>query len=321
MPRRPIGPSGLPVARRPCIDRYRASRGRWPTEFPFAYRGPVIDRISLERALFAWFDAHGRTLDVRAARAPWEVLVLEVMSQQTQIDRVGPYWRAFVARWPTPAALAEAPTHDLLAAWAGLGYNRRALALRAAARAVVREHNGTVPSDPAALVALPGVGPYTARAVAATAFDRPVAPVDVNVGRVVRRLAGIARGRRAIQAEADALISRNDPRRWVSAVMDLAATICTRRDPVCLACPVASLCASRGTAGDAASRREAGRFEISNRWLRGRILARLRDASPGAWVVVRGPIGAHPPARVGAALAALAEEGFLDRKGDRVRLA
>jgi A/G-specific adenine glycosylase len=277
-------------------------------------------RSTVERALFVWFDANGRALDVRAAVSPWEVLVLEVMSQQTQIDRVGPFWRAFIDRWPTAAALAEAPTHDLLAAWAGLGYNRRALALREAARTIVRDHGGEVPSDPDALVALPGVGPYTARAVAATAFGRPVAPVDVNVGRVVRRLAGISSGRQAIQAEADALISRSDPRRWVSAVMDLAATICTRRDPRCDDCPVAAECASRGSAGDVPPRRDRARFESTNRWLRGRILARLREAGPGAWTVLDRPIGDHPVERVDAAVAALAAEGFLERDGDRARI-
>lgn len=281
----------------------------------------MADRSDLERALLDWFDAHGRTLDVREAETPWEVLVLEVMSQQTQIDRVGPYWRAFVRRWPSPAALAAASTHDLLGAWAGLGYNRRALALREAARVVVRDHGGDVPDDPAVLTALPGIGPYTARAVAATAFGRPVAPVDVNVGRVVRRIAGIARGRPAIQAAADDLISRDDPRRWVSAVMDLAATICTRRNPRCEACPVADLCASRGTAGDAPDANpKTARFESTNRWLRGRILARLREAAPGAWVTFRRPIGPHPTDRVAIALAALAGEGFLELDGSRARI-
>ncbi|HEU0234874.1 MAG TPA: A/G-specific adenine glycosylase [Candidatus Limnocylindrales bacterium] len=278
-------------------------------------------RHAVERALFAWFDAHGRTLDVREAETPWEILVLEVMSQQTQIDRVGPYWRAFVGRWPTPAALAGASTHDLLGAWAGLGYNRRALALREAARVIARDHGGEVPDDPAVLTALPGIGPYTARAVAATAFGRPVAPVDVNVGRVVRRIAGIDRGRPAIQAAADDLISRDDPRRWVSAVMDLAATICTRREPRCGDCPVADWCASRGTAGDAPDATpNSGRFESTNRWLRGRIVARLREAAPGAWVTFRRPIGPHPADRVAAALVALAGEGFLELDGSRARI-
>jgi A/G-specific adenine glycosylase len=278
-------------------------------------------RRAIERALFAWFDANGRTLDVREAQTPWQVLVLEVMSQQTQIDRVGPYWRAFVERWPAPSALAGASTHDLLAAWAGLGYNRRALALREAARAIVRDHGGEVPADSDALVALPGIGPYTARAVAATAFGRPVAPVDVNVSRVVRRIDGIAEGRRAIQGAADALISRRDPRRWVSAVMDLAATTCTRRAPRCDACPVAALCASRGTAGDVPARRTEPRFERSNRWLRGRILATLRDAGRGTWTSFDGAIGDHSAERVAAALAALAAEGFVERDGDRARIA
>ena len=281
----------------------------------------VIDRDEIESALIAWFDAHGRTLEVRQASTPWQVLVLEVMSQQTQIDRVGSYWRAFVDRWPTPAALAEATTHDLLRAWAGLGYNRRALALRDAARTIVDDHHGQVPPDLDALVALPGVGPYTARAVAATAFGLPLAPVDVNVGRVVRRLAGIESGRPAIQHAADDLISRTDPRRWIAAVMDLAATRCTRRNPACGDCPVAVWCASRGTLGDATAKSDGRRFETTNRWLRGRILAHLREARSGDWVTIEGPIGIHGRERVAAALSALASEGFLVMDGDRARLA
>ena len=97
----------------------------------------------------AWFDEHGRDLEVRTATAPWDVLVLEVMSQQTQIDRVGPYWRSFLEKWPTPASLAGADTHELLRAWAGLGYNRRALALRECARSIVADHGGSVPVEAA----------------------------------------------------------------------------------------------------------------------------------------------------------------------------
>jgi A/G-specific adenine glycosylase len=281
----------------------------------------VIRRGALERALLAWFDARGRALDVRAARTPWEVLVIEVMSHQTQIERVGSYWRTFVERWPNPAALAAASTGEVLAAWAGLGYNRRALALREAARAIVADHGGEVPADVTALEALAGIGPYTARAVAATAFGRPLAPVDVNVRRVVGRLIGGSPDRATVQAEADRLVSRLDPRRWVSAVMDLAATVCTRRAPRCQACPVARSCASRGTAGDATLRRATKPFEHTNRWLRGRILARVREAGDRGWVSFAGPIGSHAPERVRSALAALAAEGFIEHDGDRARIA
>jgi A/G-specific adenine glycosylase len=292
---------------------------------PDGYAPAMLDEVALDRALGAWFRASGRVLDVREATTPWQVLVAEVMSQQTQIARVGPYWRRFVERWPTPAALAGASTRDVLAAWAGLGYNRRPLALRDAARRIVADGGGEVPRDLTALEALPGVGQYTARAVAVAAFGQSVAPVDVNVRRVVGRLSGSGGAGAGVaadvQTEADRLISRDHPAAWVHAVMDLAATICTRRAPACGACPVAEQCASRGTPGEAPSRR-AGvpAFESSNRWLRGRILGRLRDAEPGTWVSFAAPLGRHGVDAVRAALGDLTVEGFLERDGDRVRL-
>ena len=150
-----------------------------------------MSRRSLNSRLFRWHGTSRRPLLIREAADPWQVLVAEVMSQQTGIERVGPAWRRFVDRWPTPADLAEAGTHELLAAWAGLGYNRRALALRECARTIVADHGGRVPATVAELDALPGIGPYTARAVAASAFGVPVAPLDVNVRRVVSRLLGV----------------------------------------------------------------------------------------------------------------------------------
>ncbi|MHB8672927.1 MAG: HhH-GPD family protein [Candidatus Limnocylindrales bacterium] len=287
--------------------------------------------------LIDWYRREGRTLEVRATADPWAVLVAETMSQQTQIARVGPFWRRFIDRWPTPAALASASTPDLLAAWAGLGYNRRALALRDAARRIVAEHGGVVPSEIGALQALPGVGPYTARAVAASAFRKPVAPVDVNVRRVVSRITGLS-GARAVQEAADRLIGSctSGPALWVHAVMDLAATICVRRHPACDRCPVAAGCVSRGTMGDepwrrpvddadgsitrAVTRSAAVPFRRTNRWLRGRLLARAREAAAGSWVVFDGPIGDHDGVAVIRALAELAAEGFIEVDGDRARL-
>ena len=274
----------------------------------------------LETALLRWQASAGRTLEAREATSPWDVLVVEVMSQQTQIERVGRRWRSFVERWPDPPALSRAGTHDLLAEWAGLGYNRRALALRETARRIVRDHDGAVPGDLDALVALPGIGPYTARAILATAFGQPVAPVDVNVRRVVTRIHGgsVATGR--IQAAADAMVSRRDPKRWIWAVMDLAATVCSRRAPRCSECPIRAACASAGTAGEEPVAGRATSFESTNRWLRGQVLARLRTASPGAWIPFAGPIGTHAVTAVRNALKALEAEGYLERKGTLARL-
>ena len=149
-------------------------------------------RLRFNRRLFRWHDSAAAPSPSGEAATPWQVLVAEVMSQQTGIERVGPAWRRFIERWPTPADLAAAGTHELLAAWAGLGYNRRALALREAARAIVADHGGRVPATVEALERLPGVGPYTARAVAAAAFGVPVAPLDVNTRRVVSRVLGVS---------------------------------------------------------------------------------------------------------------------------------
>ena len=206
----------------------------------------AVSRRSLNSRLFRWHRARRRPLLIREAADPWQVLVAEVMSQQTGIERVGPAWRRFVERWPTPADLAEAGTHELLAAWSGLGYNRRALALRECARTIVANNDGCVPATVAELESLPGIGPYTARAVAASAFGVPVAPLDVNVRRVVARLLGVPSSSAGLQAAADALVSRDQPGRWLDAVMDLASATCSPRAPSCETCPLATLCASRG---------------------------------------------------------------------------
>ena len=295
----------------------------------------MLDEVALDRELAAWFAATGRVLEVRAARTPWQILVVEVMSQQTQIERVGPYWQRFIERWPTPALFATATTREVLDAWAGLGYNRRPLALRDAARRIVAEFGGEVPSNVETLEALPGVGRYTARAVAASAFGQPVAPVDVNVRRVIGRLAGVDR-LHDVQAEADRCISRDHPAAWIHAVMDLAVTVCVRRAPECDTCPVATHCASRGTPGEPPSadrarathrlgasrdaRSASETFEASNRWLRGRILRLVRAEEPGTWLEFTAPLGEHAVGAVHAALAELESEGFLERDGDRARL-
>ena len=269
-----------------------------------------------------------RDLAVRQATEPWSILVAEVMSQQTQIERIGPAWTRFVARWPDPRGLAAAETRDLLRAWAGLGYNRRALALREAARTIVREHGGQVPDTVPVLERLPGVGPYTARAVAASAFGVPVAPLDVNVRRVVGRVVGEAVPPARLQDLADGLVSRDDPRAWVDAVMDLAATVCTARAPRCAACPLAGMCRSASSIGEAARATPtpapaspATLFKRTNRWLRGRLLATVRDAPAGSWVDAPDGLGEHDRDAVLAALHGLERDGFVEFRDGRARLA
>jgi A/G-specific adenine glycosylase len=276
---------------------------------------------SAAAALLAWHATAGRPLAIRGTTDPWAILVAEVMSQQTRIDRVEGHWRRFLALYPAPAALAAAPLRDVVLAWSGLGYNRRAAALRGAARAIVERHGGSVPRTVAELDALPGIGPYTARATAATAFRVPVAAVDVNVRRVVERLAGGPLRPAEAQRRADALVDPERPDLWTHAAMDLAATVCRRREPLCDACPLAGSCRSRGTEGEAPRRRgTAAAFPTTRRWLRGRILAEV--AAADGWHAVEGGRGSHAPAAVREAVESLAREGLfeIDRAG-RVRIA
>ncbi len=281
---------------------------------------PAFRRATLNKRLFRWHDTRRRPLLIREAASPWQVLVAEVMSQQTGIERVGPAWRRFVDRWPTPADLADAGTHDLLAAWAGLGYNRRALALRESARTIAAEHGGEVPATVTALESLPGIGPYTARAVAAAAFGVPVAPLDVNVRRVVSRVLGVPPAMPGLQVEADDLVSRGQPGRWLDAVMDLASGTCTARAPQCDVCPLAGLCASRGTVAAAEPRTAAVPFPMTTRWLRGRLVAAVTAAPAGTWVPLPERLGHHDADAIGTAAQRLEREGFLDLEAGAARV-
>lgn len=240
------------------------------------------------------------------------------MSQQTQVSRVDEAWVAFMQRYPGPRDLARASTADTLRAWAGLGYNRRALNLRRAAAAIVAEHAGRVPASVGELEALPGVGPYTARAVAAIAFGQPVAAVDTNVRRVVTRLVGEALTPQRLQDEADALVVTDDPATWAHASMELGATVCVARSPRCGDCPVADWCSSAGQVEVPARRTGSAdpAFELTTRWLRGRIIAQLRALDGEAWGRLPTTIGAHGSEQVESAVVALQREGLLERRPD-----
>ena len=274
-----VQPDRIPAGR---LGRKTGVAEGWPgrlvgperrAELHVAYRRGVTIPITRRRftsRLFRWHDTARRPLLIREAENPWQVLVAEVMSQQTGIERVGPAWRRFVDRWPTPADLAGAGTHELLQAWAGLGYNRRALALRETARTIVADHGGRVPATVAVLESLPGIGPYTARAIAASGFGVPVAPLDVNVRRVICRVLGLAPTSPGLQEAADGLVARREPGRWLDAVMDLASGICTPRAPRCSTCPLAMLCASRDAVLTETPRPTAVPFAKTTRWLRGR---------------------------------------------------
>jgi A/G-specific adenine glycosylase len=209
-------------------------------------------------ALLAWYDRQRRHLPWRAPLGlrpdPYRVWLSEIMLQQTTVATVGPYFDRFVTRWPDISALAAAPLDDVLRLWQGLGYYARARNLHACARAITERHGGAFPEDSAALRALPGVGAYTAAAIAAIAFDRRVAAVDGNVERVVARLYAVAAPLPAAKPRLAALAATLVPSRragdFAQAMMDLGATLCTPRRPRCALCPWHSACAA-GTSGHA----------------------------------------------------------------------
>jgi A/G-specific adenine glycosylase len=212
-----------------------------------------MDPASLRRALLDWYDAHARTLPWRAppgsgaAVDPYRVWLSEVMLQQTTTVHAAPYFEAFTRRWPTVSALAAADDADVMGAWAGLGYYARARNLLACARAVAREHGGVFPDTEEGLRALPGLGPYTAAAVAAIAFGRAANVVDGNVERVMARLFAVETpvpaARPALRRLAEGLTADDRPGDWAQALMDLGATVCRPRSPECGRCPVSAWCA------------------------------------------------------------------------------
>lgn len=222
---------------------------------PEAGAGDVpADRATL---LLAWYDRHRRVLPWRAARGehsdPYRVWLSEIMLQQTTVKAVGPYFEKFVVRWPNVQALAQASLDDVLRMWAGLGYYSRARNLHACAVAVSREHGGRFPETEAGLSTLPGVGPYTAAAIAAIAFDCPTMPVDGNIERVVSRLFAVddqlPKAKPRIQALAQTLLPPQRAGDAAQALMDLGATICTPKKPACVLCPLTADCTAR-TRGD-----------------------------------------------------------------------
>jgi A/G-specific adenine glycosylase len=266
-------------------------------------------------AVLGWWEERRRDLPWRATRDPWEVLVCEVMAQQTQVARVAERWRPFLDRYPTPAALADAPAADVVRSWSGLGYNRRALALHRCAQAVVHEHGGRLPRDLDALLALPGIGPYTARAVLAFAYEADHGIVDTNTARVLARWAGRALRAKEAQAAADDAVPIGRAWAWNQAMLDLGATVCAKRAPDCASCPVADGCrwAEAGrpepdpAIGSAGVSGGQPRFEGSDRQGRGRLVEALRfgPVPDGALAEVMGwPEDAERARRVAARVVA-----------------
>jgi A/G-specific adenine glycosylase len=255
---------------------------------------------AVTEALLRWYACAGRDLPWRRTRDPYAVLVSEVMLQQTQVARVVPRYEAWLERWPDAGTLAAATPADVLREWVGLGYNRRALRLREACAVVARDG---WPRTAAGLRALPGVGPYTAAAVASFAFGEQVAAVDVNLARVAQR----------VGCDVADLLPPGRADVFNHAMMDLGATVCTARRPRCDGCPVAAWCASAGDVSAVAARAGSGvRFEETDRYARGRIVAAL-----AAGEEVPSGLGG---ARTERALAGLVRDGLVVRDADGVRL-
>lgn len=268
---------------------------------------------ALQDAVLRWYDAYARDLAWRRTRDPYAVLVSEIMLQQTQVARVAPRFEAWLERWPDVHALAAATPADVLREWVGLGYNRRALRLRACAELVAREG---WPRDAAGLRGLPGVGRYTAAAVAAFAFGEAVAAVDVNHARVVSRICALGDAPpRVLAARAQELVPGDRPDAWNHALMDLGATICRARSADCPVCPVRAVCASADAvriARRASAARPAVRFEETDRYVRGRVVAALAEGLP-----LPAEVGGE---RLERALAGLERDGLVVCDGDEVRL-
>jgi A/G-specific adenine glycosylase len=264
------------------------------------------------------------------------------MLQQTQVERVVPAFERFVAAFPDFASLAKASRADVVRAWKGLGYNSRAVRLHELARAVCERHGNVLPNDEAALLALPGIGPYTARAILAFAFGASVVALDTNVRRVVHRTQlGLEHPSRASERELEALAAGLLPKgrgfAFNSALMDLGATICTARAPKCSRCPLRSRCAAapvdpaqlaRRVAEVAGSKptRQRVPFESTSRYARGRVVDRLR-ALPGGLAISLldlraelGPLADRDGDAVEEAVRTLERDGLLELSGDAVRL-
>jgi A/G-specific adenine glycosylase len=232
-------------------------------------------------ALLAWYAANKRDLPWRRARDPYAILVAEVMLQQTQVDRVIPKWHAWLDRFPSLADLARASRADAIRAWQGLGYNLRAVRLHEIAGEVVARHNSRLPDDVAGLLALKGIGRYTAGAVACFAYEQPVAMVDTNIRRVLSRVFEVQPSE--VEALAEQVVPRQAAYAWNQALMDLGATVCGAKRALCLVCPLVTECAGPGLDGKSAST-PTGEFRGSRRFYRGRLVDALRGLAGGASV-------------------------------------
>jgi A/G-specific adenine glycosylase len=292
---------------------------------------PLVRSSLLQQRILDWYAKEARDLPWRArGTSPWGILVSEVMLQQTPVLRVEPVWRQWLSRWPTPAALAASAPGDAVHAWGRLGYPRRALRLHAAAVAMVERHSGEVPATPGELLALPGVGAYTAAAVSAFAFGHRTAVVDTNVRRVFARVVdGAGQGAPSLTpAEMDlatALLpdDANQALAWGVAVMEMGALVCTARSPRCPDCPVSELCAwqrANQPAYEGPVRRSQA-WHGTDRQCRGVLLAVVRAANEPVTAAELDAAWPTDDAQRDRCLHSLVTDGLLEQlSGNRFRL-
>ena len=282
----------------------------------------------LHAPVLDWYADHARDLPWRGPGAtPWAVIVSEFMLQQTPVSRVLPVFESWMNTWPTPSALATTPSGEAVRAWGRLGYPRRALRLHAAATAIVDRHGGEVPSGHDELIALPGVGDYTASAIASFAFGARHPVLDTNVRRVLARaVSGVefppASVTRAERTLADSLVPEEQPATWAVAVMELGALVCTAASPRCATCPVSDRCAWN-TAGRPAydgPPRRGQAWAGTDRQVRGRLMAVLRGAE-GSVARTRLDAAWSDPVQRARALQSLLADGLVvETDGDRYSL-
>lgn len=313
-------------------SRARTATGRaLDTDEPEESAAPAVAGIAgIAEATNAWYRAHARDFPWRRAdTTAWATMLIEVLSQQTQIERAGAAWAEWLERWPTPADLAATPPSEALKAWGRLGYPRRALALHAAATAIVERHAGEVPAELDALLALPGVGSYTAAAIASFAYGVRTPVVDTNVRRVLARaVAGQAEpAPPSTRRDAELMLrvlpeEPSEARVTNAAMMELGALVCTPRSPRCGECPITASCAWRLAgypAYEGPRRTRQARFEGSDRQVRGRIMKVLREAEvpvPLAALADSSP----DAAQLDRAISGLVADGLAVRDGDALSL-
>lgn len=286
-----------------------------------------MDRDRLVNSIVGWYAAHARDLPWRRpGTSPWAIMISEFMLQQTPVQRVLTPWQQWVDRWPAPAALAADPAGEAVRAWGRLGYPRRAQRLHAAATAITDDHGGVVPRDPAALRALPGVGDYTAAAVASFAFGARQVVLDVNVRRVLARLEGgtdTPAGSPTVveRRRAEAWLPDQDAAQWSVAAMELGAQVCRAAAPSCGSCPVRPDCRWFAAGRPAGPARRRQLYAGTDRAARGHVLAHLR-ALPADGVAAEHQLidGWPDRAQSQRALRSLLHDGLVHADGDGFRL-